>query len=233
MAKTHEHSTQGKVLLEVAVIVGSILLAFGIDALWDAAQERQEEALLLADLAAEYRVNRERLQVVTDRRRTRIVRMEALINEAGPERVGLSADSLAVLLDSVQTTPSFGVRNGVTTRALSGGDLSLIRDRDLRARLAAFWPGHEYFFDNQTLVVTEIKYTPDIILGTGTAVFPDIPDFLVDDAGPPWDDPLTVEQVATIKYYSVARYLDGVLARQGDRILAGIDSILVDIEAAR
>ena len=46
-----------RVLVEGVVIVGSILMAFGIEAWWDGAQERAEEAQLLASLAEEFRAN--------------------------------------------------------------------------------------------------------------------------------------------------------------------------------
>ena len=47
-----------RVFVEGVVIVGSILLAFGIDAWWEGRQEREREATYLSALVAEVERNR-------------------------------------------------------------------------------------------------------------------------------------------------------------------------------
>ena len=47
-----------RVFVEGVVIVGSILLAFGIQAWWDERQERREETELLLGLAPDVEVDR-------------------------------------------------------------------------------------------------------------------------------------------------------------------------------
>ena len=58
-----------RVIAEGVVIVGSILLAFGIDAWWEVRVQHEEETQLLADLAEEFASNRSRLELTTGRHR--------------------------------------------------------------------------------------------------------------------------------------------------------------------
>jgi hypothetical protein len=54
-----------RVLVEGAVIVASILLAFGIEAWWNGAQERLEERQILSSLAEDFRTNKAEAESVT------------------------------------------------------------------------------------------------------------------------------------------------------------------------
>ena len=63
----NDRFTVGRALSGGAVIVGSILLAFAIDAGWDAYRERADEQAVLASLEAEFVSNLETLERVIRR----------------------------------------------------------------------------------------------------------------------------------------------------------------------
>ena len=54
-----------RVFVEGVVIVGSILLAFGIQAWWDESQEREEEQEALAGLSSDFQANIAQLEFVS------------------------------------------------------------------------------------------------------------------------------------------------------------------------
>lgn len=63
----NDHITLRRALSEAAVIVGSILLAFAIDAGWDTYRERSDEQAVLASLEDEFVANLELLEKVVGR----------------------------------------------------------------------------------------------------------------------------------------------------------------------
>ena len=129
----------GRIAAEGIAIVVSILLAFSIDAAWDASRERAEERRALSGLRDEFRENLERLDANLGRHRTTLSACRALlaISDGGPVP---APDSTAILLrrafvDAFSYNPSVGVLEGL----IASGDLGLIRDTELRNLLAS-WP---------------------------------------------------------------------------------------------
>ena len=133
-----ERKNWKRLALEGVVIVASILLAFGIEAWWDASRERAEERQALGALAQEFRAASallDRQFLLTDS----IVAATATIHEwTGPSADSRYADSLAVLLPAVTRLPGFEPPSGTLDALLGSGDLRLIESDSLRAALASF-----------------------------------------------------------------------------------------------
>ncbi len=126
-----------RVFVEGVVIVGSILLAFGIEAWWDERQERREETELLLGLRQEFIEN----QVI-------LGASLALVEEGVADLrrfVVLTPDQAAQIpSDSAWTQVivphhrvfSSSLSLGFLDATVSSGKLALIRDSNLRAVLA-------------------------------------------------------------------------------------------------
>jgi hypothetical protein len=197
--------------IEAVVIVLSILMAFALDASWDSFNERQLEQAILADIAEEMRGNIAALDFAYSRQVTRLEELDQIILEAGPERSGLSADSLKTLLASIMVNPTFDMKNGVLDQLLQAGNLSLIRSTELRTRLSGL---HGFMADYQSNQMTPFYITvdPDIFLNTGSILFQhDIVSLPLPDsalgASVPWEDPPTPEQVQALKALAFIRAL--------------------------
>jgi len=120
------------------VIIGSILLAFGIDAWWDASTERVEEQQALGALARDFHAASailERQFLLTD---SIVGAVETILEWTGPSADSRHADSLAVLLPTVTRLPGFEAPTGTLDALLGSGDLRLIESDSLRAALASF-----------------------------------------------------------------------------------------------
>ena len=127
-----------RVFVEGVVIVGSILMAFGIDAWWDARQERSRERAALLALARDFAAAADALErqfLVMD---SVTLAAETILEWTGPEADSRYADSLAVLLPAVSRLPGFRPPLGTLEALLGSGDLGLVRSDSLRAALASF-----------------------------------------------------------------------------------------------
>lgn len=120
------------------MIIGSILLAFGIDAWWDASRERVEERQALGALARDFHAASallDRQFLLTD---SILAAVETILEWTGPSADSRYADSLAVLLPTVTRLPGFEPPSGTLDALLGSGDLRLIESDGLRAALASF-----------------------------------------------------------------------------------------------
>lgn len=130
-----------RVLVEAFVIVASILIAFGIDAWWDARAERGEERTALQGLMGDFDAAGHLLEasvLVIDSAATAA---EAILNLVDPEGDPGLADSLAVLIPQIIRRPVFLAPMGTLEALLGSGDLGLTSNDTLRAALASF-PSH-------------------------------------------------------------------------------------------
>ncbi len=136
-------------LIEAFVIVSSILLAFGIDAWWDARQERVEEAEVLAGLQREFSGYRAALSRSIERHGEMMSAMAAVLAsiEAG---AWTSTDwQLDEAVGQLLSPPTSDLGNGVRDALVQAGRLELISDAVLRERLAQ-WPGfYEEVLDDE------------------------------------------------------------------------------------
>lgn len=129
---------RNKFVIEGVVIMLSILLAFGIDAMWDEYKERREEQEILAALKFEYEKNLVSIKEVIafhERARNNIDEMVAR-NEAQVRSLDPKALSQFVL--SLCNPWSFDATLGMTDALISSGKLDILEDPKLRIALTTF-----------------------------------------------------------------------------------------------
>ena len=128
----------GRLVVEAAVITGSILLAFGLDAWWDGRVARETERELIEALAEEF----EAVQVELLRaRRVHQARSEAAREFVGMVDSGASfppADSVWALIVAARRPTMIDPPAGVLRSSINSGTIGLIGDGELRASLAGW-----------------------------------------------------------------------------------------------
>ena len=126
-----------RVLAELGVIVAGVLIALAADSAWSNRSDRLREVDLLRDLHEEFDEN------------LRILRSDMAHNEASLEAgqswaramlgdVQISGDSLAGLYQASWNTARFDPVTGVLQSALASGDLSIVRNVELRQAVAGW-----------------------------------------------------------------------------------------------
>lgn len=128
-------------LVEAMAIVASILLAFAIDAWWDARSDRSAERAALDRLLTEYDQNLALLAVDKNVHQKALTATGQLLAMVGPNRRfrGDTAE-IGKILVACLTNPTFNPRLGATNSLIASGDLRLIGDAHLQAMLSQ-WPG--------------------------------------------------------------------------------------------
>ncbi|MFC1575437.1 hypothetical protein ACFL5A_02160 [Gemmatimonadota bacterium] len=127
-----------RAVIEAPIIVGSILLAFAIDAGWDVRGERVERDEILEGLREEYSEHRADYIGTIARAEERLADMELLFSGSAAMAMGIDRVNRSLFQLIIVTTndPGRGVRDAL----ISSGRLELIRDVQLRMRLAN-WEG--------------------------------------------------------------------------------------------
>lgn len=128
-----------RLAIEAVVIVASILLAFAIDAWWEGVKDRGAEAEILEGLELEFERNLANLERRGARNERFVDGLTSLLaldvdTSEWPGVVGLDSMLLAAIF-----TPTWDPSGGVRDALEASGRLELIRNPDLRVRLAA-WP---------------------------------------------------------------------------------------------
>lgn len=127
-----------KLLREGVVIILSILLAFSIDAAWDARQDRLEERALLSALRGDFLASRaEALGTISvhERGGRLIAEAHALSVDDVTE---LSSEAVSETLLALATPRTFDPVRGTLDAMIGSGQLDLIRDAELRRALVVF-----------------------------------------------------------------------------------------------
>ena len=128
-----------RIIVQGVVIVGSILLAFAIDAAWDVRQDRVQEVAYLGGILVDLRSDSTDL---VDRQVTAIRGMEAadrlLELRRDPGSTAL-ADSLATWFLHSAFVDNFQVLDHTYREILAAGGLSVIRDESLRRQIADYY----------------------------------------------------------------------------------------------
>ena len=125
-----------RILIEGVVIVGSILLAFGIDEAWDQRQERVEERQILLSLQEDFEVTRDNFLMTireTERVSDTITELLAVISGAEAEP---SSENFRRLLRGAFFYHHFEPRISTYQDIVNSGRLRLIRSDDLRTEMA-------------------------------------------------------------------------------------------------
>ena len=185
--------------IEGIVIVLSILLAFGIDALWDQHQQRLEEEEILASLESDFAAN---LQSVT-----RIIAAHGIFRDRvvtlmrlSPEEIrALSQTQVSEIMLSLANPWTFDAVRGTTDTLVSGGKLGALREPKLRESLLTFL---NRLSDSQEDVAYLIQGAQDFWLSEI-------------NHGGPWTDP-----AAEIGYVGEIRGLDFIPKATAEDLLS-------------
>ena len=127
-----------RVALEGTTIVVSILLAFGIDALWARRQAGLEEQATLSGLRDDFVASQAALSFVLrsiDGHRARLSRFQADSLSAG---FAQNPDSIALLMSTLVLSVTFDASSGTLEALVSDGSLDDLSDPDLRASLGSW-----------------------------------------------------------------------------------------------
>lgn len=126
-------------LREGAVVVISILVAFGLDAWWDHRGDLREEDEIIAALEAEFTSNRARLIDDIEEVRGYTDAAQRLLDAAESDvTVAGDADSLGADLWRSLNWRTANVSTAALDAVVSSGRLDLIRDGELRTALAGW-----------------------------------------------------------------------------------------------
>ncbi len=129
------------VVLEIAIVVVGVVLAFQITA-WESNQaDLQKERELLKGLYAEFTANLELLDQTFGAHEASIGHAQQMLKWTGPEPIVFkeaTIDSLLFLL--ITETPSYHPAMGEMDAMLGSGQLGLIDDDNIRVAIAT-WPG--------------------------------------------------------------------------------------------
>ena len=145
-----------KVAVEAAPIVGSILLAFAIDAWWEDSQSEQQEAQILEALLEDLVTKRDRLES----QRTRISKIRAsansLLQASAEGNDSLDSGSIDILIGDIcvinqPASWSFPLLRSI----VEGGQLVVISNIELRTMLVDW---HESFALVQAAVARDLAF---------------------------------------------------------------------------
>jgi hypothetical protein len=125
-------------LLEGAVIVFSILLAFAIDAWWAEVGERKEEQLALVRLSTDFEGYLLELAHIREKNEKRVESTRALMNLAGPRPENANGEIVQDHLGRVIVYRSIILPAGTLSSLLETDGLALISDSTLRYELLAW-----------------------------------------------------------------------------------------------
>ena len=136
------------------MIVGSILLAFGIQAWWDGRQEREEERAILLGLQSDFEQIDRQLMASTEVAESIVWSIDFLLSleGKGAHEIPLAATDSAMrrLIQSPVLEPGEATLEGL----LGSGQLDLIQDRALRESLSA-WRSQLESVNNSQWVVRD------------------------------------------------------------------------------
>lgn len=121
----------------VAIVLG-ILLAFAIDAGWDARNDRLEEREILEALERDFQENRVAAERVIHIHEVDNARFAYLASLTAEEIGSLPEDSIRVVVGGLSAPFTFDPVRGTIDALLGAGKLDLIRSRELRDALIIF-----------------------------------------------------------------------------------------------
>ncbi len=122
---------------ELVIIVAGVLIALAAQAVAQDWSERRREQAFLVDLLEEFRLNEVQLQKDLEETNHAIA-AAALWRRPSSSSTHASADSSAALYAASLNPARFDPFSGSLRSLIDGGDLGLIRNRQLRAALAGW-----------------------------------------------------------------------------------------------
>jgi len=223
-----------RVLVEGVVIVGSILLAFGIDAWWDQSQRRGEEQRLLRNLHAEFQEARDTLRVSIDRHRVYHGSAASLVQgtNTGLATPALSFRPIYQTFVALNTTH---LKTGALDGALSSGRLDIVSDEELRSLLAS-WHSTLGEFTEQETYIWELTLESRRVLAAAAPIADGVSIAATDPPQPIPDDPASrllanfvVSDVGQ-NYAALRMMFESLAVRDGQILLSWIEELLVLLE---
>jgi hypothetical protein len=148
--------------VEGVVIVGSILLAFGIDAWWDGLQERREEQQILRGLQEEFQGHEGDLADWVVTQENLVAHTTRFMNYLAADDAQLSLTALDSAAFYTAYAGTWDPGNSVLNAVISSGRLRLIRDTQLRSALAGWQAIVDETRDNQLMMrefSTQVLYS--------------------------------------------------------------------------
>ena len=135
MAETQDISWK-RIAVEAAAIVGSILLAFAIDAWWNDHQDRADEQRILASVKSEFEQNLELIEIELSYRKAVVDSIFKLF-DASAATTSLEPEVLDGLIGDLTWWQNIKYSRGAIDGLLQSGGLSLIENEELRRDLAS------------------------------------------------------------------------------------------------
>ncbi len=152
-----------RIAVEAAAIVGSILLAFSIDAWWDERKERVEEEEILRSLQIEFEANRDEAVSVLLVHENALQYAAKLMNLSEDEILALSEREVERHIRYFAHPRTFDAVRGSVDALTSSGKLGILQDRELREALTTFvnvledaMEDREYMFQWAMIVWKEV-----------------------------------------------------------------------------
>lgn len=127
-----------RLAIEGVVIVISILLAFGIDAMWEERQLRLEEEDALIALRADFTDNLEQIDSIIEAHLLFRERVATLAHLSPGEIRALPQKTISEYMLALANPWTFNAITGTTDALLSSGKLGLLREQELREALITF-----------------------------------------------------------------------------------------------
>lgn len=127
-----------RILVEGAVIVFSILLAFAIDAAWDGAQDRRRAERLIGALRADVEHTRIHIGELRERRQILIDGARGVLQSLARGDALEVRDSVLATVGTVFTLSGWTPNTSTYEQALGSGDLALLQDTAIRRQLGAY-----------------------------------------------------------------------------------------------
>jgi hypothetical protein len=144
-----------RLLTEGVVIVGSILLAFAIDAAWQSLGERQRLQQLELSLRTDIEATRQAMISRRDWAADVTRGARAILSGIADGATGADLDSLVFSVGSVFVKGYWAPINHTYEQALGAGDLALVEDAELRFMLGRYAEALDGLGDHQSSVVTQ------------------------------------------------------------------------------
>ncbi len=130
-----------RVFVEGVVIVGSILLAFGIEAWWDGVQEREDEQEALVGLTADVSANLSMLDAISQAHREFNSLASRLATMTPAQFAAVPEDSVGFYVQSLWYYGTFDSRDATVDGLVASGRLGIISDPRLRDALVDWKQG--------------------------------------------------------------------------------------------
>lgn len=124
-----------RIVAEGAVIVVSILLAFGIDAWWDGRIERRQEREVLTAIEADFRDHLDVLASAREHNEERVAGARLLLGATGPDASSIPGEERQAFADFDSYRP-VRLRGGALEALVGADGIGIVRSLELRAALS-------------------------------------------------------------------------------------------------